>query len=362
MDQKMDQKKTGQFIAALRKEKGLTQQQLADKLYIGREAVSKWERGVGYPGITYLLDISEEFGVSVNEILYGERITEENKAEVEKAALTLYDKTRKRLTKLRKILVASIIFLVGFYFVSYFIYNYNSIQVYITSSTGENFTIDQGMILAAKNKLYFKLGNINNHTDEEIEIINLYYQNGKDKIEIISVNKIKDVVVDLNEYQSISKVKSTSEIVNNLVIEIKTKTISESHKIDAILDYKNDFLFGVESYDNETENLENAMKTFSENKTTVNVDNIKKKFKLVDGEYVYNFKYKKKKYRCSLMANNIYATIKNVDLKYNLISNSIYINENDKITIYYIENQKCDEGDCDKYSDLIETFIKDVLN
>ena len=62
----------------MRKEKGLTQDDLAEKMFVGREAISKWERGVCIPGQTILLSLSEEFNVSINEILYGERKNNKN--------------------------------------------------------------------------------------------------------------------------------------------------------------------------------------------------------------------------------------------------------------------------------------------
>ncbi|MBQ8399262.1 MAG: helix-turn-helix transcriptional regulator [Clostridia bacterium] len=69
----MDAKQTGAFIAQLRKERGLTQAQLALKLNVTDKAVSRWETGKGYPDITSLLALSEEFGISVNELLTGKR-------------------------------------------------------------------------------------------------------------------------------------------------------------------------------------------------------------------------------------------------------------------------------------------------
>ena len=70
----MDQKETGAFISKLRKEKGYTQRELAEILGVSDKTVSKWETGKGYPDIEQLLSLSEEFSVSVNELLYGRRI------------------------------------------------------------------------------------------------------------------------------------------------------------------------------------------------------------------------------------------------------------------------------------------------
>ncbi|MBR4461469.1 MAG: helix-turn-helix transcriptional regulator [Erysipelotrichaceae bacterium] len=70
----MDAEKTGKLISALRKEKNMTQQQLADKLYVSDKAVSRWETGRGFPEITVLEDIANLLDVSVAEIIKGERI------------------------------------------------------------------------------------------------------------------------------------------------------------------------------------------------------------------------------------------------------------------------------------------------
>ena len=69
----MNQADTGKFIATLRKEKNLTQEELARRLNVSSKSVSRWERAVSMPDLSMLQHISEEFGVSVDEILNGKR-------------------------------------------------------------------------------------------------------------------------------------------------------------------------------------------------------------------------------------------------------------------------------------------------
>ncbi|MDP4146029.1 MAG: helix-turn-helix domain-containing protein [Bacillota bacterium] len=69
----MDNKKVGSFIASLRKEKAMTQKDLADKLNVTNKAISKWETGEGYPEITTAPVLAEILGVTVTELLNGER-------------------------------------------------------------------------------------------------------------------------------------------------------------------------------------------------------------------------------------------------------------------------------------------------
>ncbi len=73
----MNNKKTGAFIAELRRELSLSQKQLAEKLNVTDKAVSKWETGRSAPDISLLMPLSEILGVTVTEILEGERLYEE---------------------------------------------------------------------------------------------------------------------------------------------------------------------------------------------------------------------------------------------------------------------------------------------
>ena len=74
----MDQEKIGKFIAKMRKLKELTQEELAEKLGITKNAVSKWERGLCLMDMSLLKPLSEILGVSINEILAGEKIEEKD--------------------------------------------------------------------------------------------------------------------------------------------------------------------------------------------------------------------------------------------------------------------------------------------
>lgn len=72
-DKYLDQFKIGKFIAQLRKEKNMTQEDLAAKFGITSQSVSKWENGINAPDISILLYLSEILGVEVQELLIGKR-------------------------------------------------------------------------------------------------------------------------------------------------------------------------------------------------------------------------------------------------------------------------------------------------
>lgn len=71
----------GKFLTKLRKEKQLTQKELAEQLYVSDKTISKWERGMGMPNVTLLLPIAEVFGITVTELLRGARMDQEKMME-----------------------------------------------------------------------------------------------------------------------------------------------------------------------------------------------------------------------------------------------------------------------------------------
>ena len=82
----------GEKLQQLRKAAGLTQEELAQALYVSRTAVSKWESGRGYPSIDSLKALSAFFSVSVDQLLSGERILDIARQERENGVRTLSDR------------------------------------------------------------------------------------------------------------------------------------------------------------------------------------------------------------------------------------------------------------------------------
>lgn len=105
----MNQEKIGRFIAECRRNKKLTQEQLAQKLGISDRAVSKWERGLNMPDASLMLEIAKIFDISVNELLSGEIIKEKeymNKAEENLIELKeVIERSNKRFLMLEIVLL-----------------------------------------------------------------------------------------------------------------------------------------------------------------------------------------------------------------------------------------------------------------
>ena len=94
----MDLDKIGKFIALNRKNKGLTQEQLAEKLGVTNKTVSRWETGKYMPDLSLLKPLSEELGITLNELLSGEKIEEQKIVEnTEKNIINTIDYSSKKV-------------------------------------------------------------------------------------------------------------------------------------------------------------------------------------------------------------------------------------------------------------------------
>lgn len=87
----MDQIKIGTFLKLLRKEKNITQEQLAEQLGVSNRTVSRWENGNNMPDISLLSEIAEFYDVSIPELIYGERKSENMREEAKEVAETMSD-------------------------------------------------------------------------------------------------------------------------------------------------------------------------------------------------------------------------------------------------------------------------------
>ena len=85
----MDQRKVGSFLKELRREKGITQEQLAEQLNVSGRTVSRWETGSNMPDISILVELAELHDVTIPEIIDGERKSENMNKEVKETALKL---------------------------------------------------------------------------------------------------------------------------------------------------------------------------------------------------------------------------------------------------------------------------------
>ena len=358
----MEKDRLGKFLIELRKEKGLTQYDLAEMIPIGREAISKWERGKTKPNKSSLERLSEIFNVSVEELLLGKRLNKSKKKEIQKLTLELYGK-KIILQKVIKVLIVIILLLLLLFLSYYFINSYNSIKIYTLNNTLNNLTITDGIFVVTKKNIYFNLGNI--QTDKIIDNLKLYYKENDSDHLIISID---DTIINLYDYYGYNAYfdyNKINYILKNLYLDVKydDKEI-DTIKLEFVKDFANNQIF------NESE--KNISNNFSVDiSTNIDTNSIKNAFKFQDGVYIYNIKKKNLSFSFFEESNilNLVHLKNNILKEWNLYLDfeQIDFNEyqNDILTnsFSYIDNEiNCNIDNCVKKLSEIDYFYSELNN
>ena len=236
----MNNQKIGNFIKLLRKEKGLSQNDLSEILHITRQAISNWETGKTAPDPELLIELSNFFQVPINAILLGEKdVTEE---QVEKVTIDLLNDNKKKTSKLKRQLIIfnSIILILVFSFLAYyFISTYNSIKIYRIAAITKNFYIQDGLMIHTKNRTYIKIGYIEKRNKEDnINQLKIFlkFKNGKQKL----VHTTNDPGADVIEVLK-GKDINIKELRNMIYLQITfNENEKESIKLEFTEIFKND--------------------------------------------------------------------------------------------------------------------------
>lgn len=330
----MDYEKIGKFIKELRIENNMTQQQLADKIPITREAVSKWERGRNKPDRTSLKILSKLFNVTTEELILGRRNEFNNIKENKELALNLYDENNKK-QKVVKYLIISIIGLIILFFAYYFISTFNSIKIYNISyeDTNNNIMVYNGIFVTTREKFYFNFSDIS--IPDNITKLELYYMDNDNKHTIYETNNSYINIYDYYQYERYFDYKYLNTVINNLYLLIKSDTNEYNIKLNIKKDFANNKLF----FFNE-DNVGNNQAHLLEYDTNININLIKEKFEFKDNIY----KYENDNIIFYYMVKSNLLTFKNENNKYNYEEWNYYIPEksieykkivNNKITNYY---------------------------
>ena len=211
----MDQKNIGKFIKKIRNENNLTQKDLADKLGVTYQAVSKWENGKNIPDLSIIKQLCDEFNIDIDELLNGE-------------------KKEKEKNKTKSIRVLVLVLLMGILLLSVYVINNISnsrnFEFKTISSKCEDFNIT-GSAAYNRDKTSIYISNIEfcgKNDNEEYKSIEctLYENNNNTKTKISSCDSKKDVTlkeylkgvdIKVNNYSTVCK-KLTN---NTLSLEIK---------------------------------------------------------------------------------------------------------------------------------------------
>lgn len=239
----MNQQKIGKFICDLRKEKNLSQYQLADMIPISRQAVSKWERGITIPDSLVLIKLSEIFDVSINEILAGERIEKKSIKALETVTLNILDETNKKSKKNKKMVIAFtviILMLLIVFLTYYFLNSYNSIKVYKVDGEGKTVATTNGIFVTTRQKTYFRLGELTYDKSTKISKVKLYYKIKNKEYLLVETSSENILLTDYYGYDAHFPFNKVNSIIKNLYLQITfSNSKEETIKLNVIKDFSN---------------------------------------------------------------------------------------------------------------------------
>ena len=112
----MDINKIGEFLKSLRKSKGYTQQDVADALYVTQKTVSRWENGEGIPDVNILTSVADFYGITVDELLKGEK----SNKEISQSSIRQSNKNRVKLLLNKLLSKQNIYFIVSLSICAFF--------------------------------------------------------------------------------------------------------------------------------------------------------------------------------------------------------------------------------------------------
>ena len=360
----MENNELGKFLIELRKEKNLTQYDVADMIPISREAVSKWKRGLTKPNKSSLEKLSQIYNVSVEELLLGKRLNKSKKKEIQKLTLELYGK-RIILQRIIKVLILIMLLMLLLFLSYYFINSYNSIKVYTLNTDKNDIVITDGIFVVTKKNIYFNLGNI--HTDKTIINLKLYYKENDNNNLIISID---DTIINLYDYYGYNAYfdfNKINYILKNLYLDVKYDDNEiDTIKLEFVKDFANDQIFNEVNL-----NISNDTYEVNDNNNNTTISKIKETFEYQDGVYTSSNQDDSLTFLYIEEANLLNLTIiKNENIKewnFYLLYDQLDFNEYQKNELINSFNYKnnvitCNIENCTKNKEEIDFFNSELNN
>ena len=333
----IDNEKVGKFIENLRKEKGLSQQDLAEKLSVSNQAVSKWESGKNLPDIAIQKQICEACNITLEELHAGERDIAKRK-------------NTKKLKKENKIFLIIILFLIPImtFFIVYFALNFRALKVYYSNSNitnEENGVRANLLILKLPRKLIIFINNIKpyNYEVKDSDLLDLkLYSGGKI---LLSSSMIKN---------DIFEVDTTSFNPNKMILKLKVDSVNNETK-----EFKREFALvkytknenNDDKYENKSLNYlssDEIAKKLIKDGYTLKDNNVYEK-KIIDNEKCIRVKYDLEHENIDILyIHNEYTEKISVDYQLNVFQTVVFNNNDiDNISEKYVFDLKNSKNNCE---------------
>ena len=317
----MEFEKIGQFLRALRKERNLTQDQLAAELNFDRSVISRWECSKKLPSVENIDALAKFYNVSINELVYGARMNKGNARDIRNVPIRIISESERRIHRIRMSCLITVIAAIIVALTIYFVSNYNSIKVYRVGGSTENYVVKNTLMIISKHRSYLNFGEIDNIGNDEDTIsydnYELYVKNGDTKI-ILANREDGDLVEGLEKIDNYLNFNNIKKFINNIYIDIYDDDDNiVTMKLDATLEMTNNKIFYIN--DDDATNIKSTKKYSNK----INLPKFVRK----------NFKYDEEK---DLYTYSKIIDDENIKLEYNPKSKKLFVNkDNYKYSVDY---------------------------
>ena len=341
----------GEHIKELRKERNISQLELAEKLHISRQTISKWELGKSLPDSIMMKDLSKIFNVSIDEIINGKKISK------------VLDK-KKFKWKLKNIIL--VLFLILVIVILIFYLYLNSSKIYKITGQSDKISISNGIFVETNKKIYFQLGEIIYNGSLIIKNMELYYVIDEEKTVAYSCNNCSThnvIFTDTKNYNNYFEAKKINYIIKNLYLKL---TFENGEEDTLKLTLIRNFLYNKK--------IEESLLEKNENKVSGSdllVDNnmilkIKKNFKKKNDGYVYETILNQSVIYATYINNELLIDIKkNKNVEYwgynfqsNVLTNEIYEDSQLKSKSTFIVDSEQDDIMYKKFYNIFNNLFK----
>jgi len=367
--------KLGRVISNLRKEKGITQKDLADALNISDKAVSRWECGTGRPTLEMMFQISKYFNVSYNDLITA-RISDSHEDDkiVEDIIKEFSDIGNKNAKRIKRILLFSIIIILILTIGIIFTNTYNRFKVYKVHSESERLNLITGSYIETnvRDILYLSDIKIKGIEIEETDLVSvdLYIINNGEEIIIQNYSDLEDIYFVVSE--SYIEIDNLSDYFDNIYLRVTItdeKGNSENYeaKLQFVLDFSNNKVyyndnFYLEEYNYEvTDYSELDIKKilldngYEEANDVLYFNHKDYKINYLIDTKIFTYSYEKNdfryKYKYKLNSNILMVTI--CDSNQSIIQDYIFDIENNQMD--------CKVGSCSDYKEVLNVLDEKVL-
>lgn len=359
-------KKRGEFLYELRKNKGLTQKELGDLIHYSDKNISKWERGISFPNNPNILnELAKIFDIGIEELMYGERKEEDNQKLISDNFNNVfrknYNKYRKNISILLTVLLSVIILSL---LAIYLIFIRNSVKIYTISFDNKNVNEINSTLLITNKVNILNFNKIESKSDKEIINVIAYYKSSNDNITKIFSGENKDYYIE--EANGYKEYNLNDLIKKDVFIDITyDDDTTETLKLIFQEKYRNDNVFpklkedSINKKSNSSSNIESKL-------SKLGFDHEESTYKqILNSETIVTYNTDTNQININIQKNdtieNIFNNINTNNIFYEKLNKGELV-ENIEITVK--ESKNCNEEKCSSKEDyaMYIKFLKGIIN